>query len=205
MSGDTVIADASETLLKLLQKHMTDMINPSSIGIQSPAEQTGSNIRLTIFLYSVMENSYMNNRESHSSGTGQLQAPPLVLDLYYMLTAHSTVQDLTDRTLEEHRILGRAIKVLYDHSIIQGQDLQGGLSANNELLRITMNSLPISELSDIWNSFSERSLKPSVCYIVSPVAIESERISDAKRVTHRNLTYTPLESGARMKAKPNND
>jgi hypothetical protein len=192
LAGDTVIADAGSTLLKLLQEHMVDMINPSSIGLQSPAELTGPNTRLTLFLYNIMENPFMSNQESRSWGTGQLQAPPLVLDLYFMLTAHSSVQDLTERTLEEHRILGRAMKVMYDHSIIEGPDLQGGLTAGDEKLRIKLNSLSLSELSEIWSSFSDHNLKPSVCYVVSPVSIESERISDANRVTQRMVTLDPI-------------
>ncbi|MFK7695889.1 DUF4255 domain-containing protein [Paenibacillus sp. HJGM_3] len=196
MSGDTVIADTSATLLRLLQEHMSDLAGPSSIGLQSPADPIGPNTRLTIFLYGLKENEYMRNQEPVAWGTGKLQAPPLVLDLYFMLTVHSSVLDLTERTLEEHRILGRAMKVLYDHSIIGGPYLQGGLVSSGEKLRVTLNSVSFTELSEIWNTFSDQNLKPSVCYIVSPVAIESERIHQPKRVTHREMNYTVNEAGA---------
>lgn len=189
MSGDSTIADVSSTLLKLLRDKLSDLVPQNSIVLQSPADISGQNTRLSLFLFNALENPYLKNQESGSIGMGQLQDPPLVLDLHYMLTSYSYVPDFTERTLEEQRILGRAMRVLYDHPIISESILQGGLANSNEKLRITLNPASVTELSEIWRMFPNQNFKPSVTYTVSPTSLQSQRVTEPKRVTIRDLNY----------------
>ncbi|MGH7807136.1 MAG: Pvc16 family protein, partial [Thermodesulfobacteriota bacterium] len=87
------VADVGETLVTLLGDNMSDLINPNSIVLLSPAEVEDQNIRLTLFLYSIMDNSHLKNQEMHNISPTQLGYPPLTLDLYYLLTAHSPAQN----------------------------------------------------------------------------------------------------------------
>lgn len=195
MSGDTAIADVGATILKLLRDQLSDMVPAGSIGMHSPADVSGPNTRLTLFLYHIAENQYLRNQEAGQLAGGSIRQPPLVTDLYYMLTAYSTVQDLTERSLEEHRILGRAMRVLYDHSTLGGSALQGGLAESGERPRITLHPASVSDLSEIWNAFPNHNFRPSVCYVISPVAIESARVAQPKRVSVRELNYSSVEAG----------
>jgi hypothetical protein len=151
----------------------------------------GHNIRLTLFLYGVGENPHLKNQDFPEPDPYRIQYPPLTLDLYYILTTYASTQvpDLTERTLEEHRILGRAMRVLYDNAILRGTILQGRLAGRDEELRVTLNPLSLDELNKIWTSFPNRSYRPSVGYLVTPAAIDSVRTNDTGRVIIRDSRY----------------
>ncbi|MBU7005783.1 DUF4255 domain-containing protein [Phosphitispora fastidiosa] len=196
MGDYTVIADVGETLIKLLRDNMSDLVNPDSIDLLSPADVEGHSIRLTLFLYSVSENAYLKNREVLQEHLSGLRQPPLTVDLYYILTTYAANQipDLTERTLEEHRILGRAMRVLYDNPILRGSVLQGNLTGVDEEFRITLNSLSMEELNKIWTSFPTSHYHPSVGYLVTPVAIDSARTVETQRVVVQKTEYYKTET-----------
>ncbi len=201
MGEYTMIADVGETLIRLLRDNMSDLVNQDSIVLLSPADVEGQNIRLTVFLYSVTENSYLRNREVVPEYPDHLQYPPLTIDLHYMLTTYASAQipDLTERTLEEHRLLGRAMSVLYDNAILSGSALQGKLAGSSDELRITLEDLSLDDLNKIWTSFPNSHYHPSVGYLVTPVAIESTRVTETKRVITRKTEYYTTEMGKSAK------
>ncbi len=196
MSEYTAIADIGDTLINLLKDNMSDLINPDMIVLLSPAEVEGQNIRLTLFLYSIVENPYLKNREGIDLHPDGLQYPPLTLDLYFLLTTYASTQipDLTERTLEEHRILGRAMRIFYDHPVLRGSGLRGGLAGTPDELRIILNPLSLDDLNKIWTSFPNRHYRPSVSYIVTPAMIDSTRITGTKRVVVRGMEYFEIEA-----------
>jgi len=173
IGGYTAIADAGNTILRLLKDNMTPEPIPNAelIGLCSPADR--GDLRLTIYLYSIRENG-----ESRNTGVSGPQA--LSLSLYYLLTAYST-GDLKSRAFDEYCILGRAMQIINGNSIMKNSVLQGTLAENNEEIRITLNHLTPDEMSKIW-SFSNLPLKPSVSYMVWPVKIDSTGFSDVNRV-----------------------
>src|SRR5574344_2860264 len=121
--SDTAIANVGETLVELLRENMQDLIPADSIALVSPGEIEGKdNIRLSLFLYHVEENIHLKNQEMEKIGSSVLKAPPLAVDLYYMLTSYpsSGIQDRTERTEDEHSILGRAVQVLHDNPFLTG-------------------------------------------------------------------------------------
>jgi Pvc16 N-terminal domain len=194
MSDDTVIADVGETLIRLLRDNMTDLINPDTIVLLSPADVEDQNIRLTLFLYSVMENAFLRNQHMRDVDASHQQYPPLSLDLYYLLTSYASaqIQDRTERTLEEHRLLGRAMQVLYDHAIVRGSALQGSLAGTSDELRLVLNPLSLEDLNRIWSVFPNRSYRPSISYMVTPVTIDSTRTTETRRVIARHLEYVQM-------------
>lgn len=194
MSDYTAIADVGETLVELLRGNMQDLIPADSIALVSPGEIEGKdNIRLSLFLYQVEENIYLRNQEMEKIGSSRLKAPPLALDLYYMLTSYPStgIQDRSERTGEEHRILGRAMQVLYDNPILIGSVLKGSLSAYDNELHVMMTSMSLDDMSKIWSTFKEKSFRPSVCYQVTPVKIESSIEKKISRVIGGPQRQTP--------------
>lgn len=187
MAADTAIADVGESLLKLLQEGMSDLVQPSSIALLSPADVEGQSVSLTLFLYYVTENPHMKNQQS--AYTGSRSASPLMLDLYYLLTAYTSVQDITQRTREEQRILGRAMRLFHDNNVLYGSRLQGSLGETDDVLRIAMNPLGLSELTSIWHAIPKQHYRPSVSYVVSPVVIESTAGIESGVVTQRIIRY----------------
>ncbi len=194
MSDYTAIADVGETLVELLRGNMQDLIPADSIALVSPGEIEGKdNIRLSLFLYQVNENAHLKNREMENRGASRLRAPPLALDLYYMLTSYPSpgIQDRTERTGEEHSILGRAMQVLHDNSVLAGSVLRGSLSSHNTELRVIGSSLNLDDMTKIWSTFGEKSFRPSACYQVTPVMIESSREKPVVRVRSRKGAKQP--------------
>ncbi|NOR49210.1 MAG: DUF4255 domain-containing protein [Methanosarcinaceae archaeon] len=186
MSDYTAIADVSYTLIDLLRNKMEDLIDPDSIVVASPGEiEANDNVRLSLFLFQVIENVHMKNQEMQIINPAKLKYPPLIMDLFYMLTSYpsSGIQDKTERTKEEHSILGKAMQVLHDNSIITDPLLRGCLTDDGQELHISQTPLNLDNMTKIWSTFQDRPFRPSVCYLVSNVRIESTREKEAKRVT----------------------
>jgi len=192
MSDHTAIAEVGETLIDLLKENLDPSIQDSII-LTSPGEiESNDNIRLSLFLYQITENTYMKNQEMQLKDPldpTRLRFPPLNLDLYYMLTSHPStgIQDKTERTKEEHSLLGRAIQILYDSSILKSSALGGSLAENYEELHITMSHLDLDDMTKIWTTFQDKPFRPSVCYLVTPITIDSSREKIVQRVVSKEV------------------
>jgi hypothetical protein len=139
-----------------------------------------------------MENPHLKNQEMRNISPTQLGYPPLTLDLYYLLTAYASAQipDRTERTLEEHRILGRAMRIFYDNAILSGTILQGSLSGTGEELRVVLNPISLDDLTKIWSAFQEVGYRLSVSYLVTPTNIDSTRDMSMQRVVSKEMNHS---------------
>jgi hypothetical protein len=188
MADFTAVADVGETLITLLRDNMNIPNPTASVVLLSPADVEDQNIRLTLFLYTVMENPHLKNQEMRDLSPTQLGYPPLTLDLYYLLTAHASTRD-TDGTLQEHEILGRAMRIFSDNGILSGTTLQGSLTGTDEELRIVLNPMSLDDVNKIWTTFQEVPYRLSVSYLVTPVRIDSTRSISAQRVVSKEMNY----------------
>jgi hypothetical protein len=199
MSDYTVIADVGETLVGLLRDNMDDLIDRSSIVLSSPGEVEAQDApRLCLFLYQIVENAYLKNQEMQALNSSTRPYPPLTIDLYYMLTSYGSPQiaDRTDKAIEEHKVLGRAMRVFYDNTIIKGSVLKGSLAGTSEELRLILRHVPLEELSQLWNSFPEKPYKLSVCYLVTPVKIDATRTGEVMRVIEKDAGYYQMKKAS---------
>lgn len=188
MADFTAVADVGETLITLLRDNMNIPNPTASIVLLSPADVEDQNIRLTLFLYSVMENPHLKNQEMQNLSPTQLGCPPLTLDLYYLLTAYASTQD-TDGTLQEHEILGRAMRIFCDNGILSGTVLQGSLAGTDEDLRIVLNPMSLDDVNKIWTTFQEVPYRLSVSYLVTPVRIDLTRSISTQRVISKEMNH----------------
>lgn len=190
MSDYTAIADVSYTIIDLLRNEMDGLIDSDSIVVVSPGEvEANDSVRLSLFLFQVTENVHMKNQEMQIVDPTKLKYPPLIMDLCYMLTSYpsSGIQDKTERTMEEHSILGKAMQVMHDNSILVDPLLRGCLAEDGQELHISQTSLSLDDMTKIWGTFQDRSFRPSVCYLVSNVRIESTRVKETTRVIERKF------------------
>lgn len=183
MADYTIIADVGHTLLRLLRDQMTPepITQPELIGLANPADK--GDLMLTLFLYNITSNGDNRHNQMLVRGPGTLQFPPLPINLHYLFTAHSSAE-LQSRYIDEHRILGRALQVIYDNAILNGSSLQGSLADSGEELRLVMNHLP---LESMINLFPNEPYKISFSLEVGPVFIDSTRIKTTKRVLERDF------------------
>lgn len=196
MAGSSVIRDVDDTLINVLRDNMRADLAPYdpviSIVLISPGEVVGNDVRLSLYMYQITENVHMKNMEIQNIDPGTLTSSPLALDISYILTAYPVQRDgqtLTDMTMEAHRLLGRAMQVFQDHTILSGTVLKGDLATNNEELHLTLNPLNLDDITKIWNTFQGKVWRPSVCYLVTPVLLESTSKISVQRVVTKEIDY----------------
>lgn len=189
MADYTAIADVGRTLVHLLRSLMTpDPIpSPEMVGLASPADK--GDLALSLFLYDVQANGLNQQQYWQEQGNSQT-APPMALDLHFLLTAHSNA-DLQTRALDEHRIIGRALQVLYDNQTVRGSWLQGALADSNEEFRVLLME-PLS-LHTAITLFPNQPYKLSYNLIVGPVYIDSGRNKSIPRALDRQDNLKGIE------------
>jgi len=192
MSASTILGDVTNTLKYLLDNRQ----NPGGIFTVSlrlpsadaqdlnldgdPDPNLGPKINLYMFL--LEENQTAKNRDWTALGVGALEKPPLTLNLYYVLTP------LAENFLDEHRALGEAMRILYDHSIIPTEDFQGDQAQLIDELKIDLCPFTIEELTRIWSAFNQP-YRLSVCYRVRIVTIDSAIERKVTRVLSKEEDY----------------
>lgn len=189
MSNYDVFADIGETLKKLLWENfeadlaITDIIgSEEEITLDSPDEMEEGK-KLSLFLYQLVENGHLKNREMNALNTDRLQYPPLAVDLLFLVTCS------TEDRKKDHLLLGKIMQVFNDHAVLKGSELKGGLNGTDQEFRLVFHTLPFEETMNLWQSFREKSFKLSVCYRVTPIEIDSTRQKDIVRVQERYGTY----------------
>lgn len=175
MSASTAIGLVSESLRNLLLAEWNLSTVPN-VTILAP-DESGTEPRINLFLYKVMENPHLANQDWQASRTapGQLVPPPLPLNLYYLMTPYA-VNDGQTGNATAHMLLGEAMRIFAQHAIIpQGDEatpiLAAGLHDAREQVKIMLNTLDLDELSRVWSTFSQP-FRLSVLYEVSVVQID---------------------------------
>ncbi len=182
-----MIADVTETLRRRLQNEQQPQ-GLFDISLSSPADEVvvpSMSPTANLFLFRVSENTYAKNQNRLPVGTDVLQKPPLALNLYYVLTPFA------EDKLDEHRVLGEAMRVLYDNAMVSGPLLSGTLENSTEELKIDLCQFSLEELTRIWNALT-RPYRLSVCYEVRIVLMDSSIERSTVRVTEKQKQYSQI-------------
>jgi hypothetical protein len=191
------IADIGETLLTLLidgfkEASVYESWNDGDIVLCSPEEiATTAKARLCLFLYQMTENPDLKNKRMEQINSNQLKYPGLALDLYYLLIPYPKSSNDIDTTTVEHQVLGKAMQIFYDNAILRDPVLKGDLQGKGLEIKLMLNPVSLDDMTKLWHSFQSKSaFKLSVCYIVTPVIIESGRDPKyVKRVKEEGVKY----------------
>lgn len=187
MSHYSVISQISSTLRTLLTTELATA--GVTVSLKHPKGLTAdANHQLNLFLYQIKENPFAKNQSRQPIDTNVFNDPPLALNLYYLLTPY--VAQNMDNT-DEHEILGDAMRVFYDHSILI-DELPDILKATAEEIKIVLCPLDLEELTRIWNAMNEP-YRLSLCYEVRIVFIDSEISHQVSRVTEKKMHYFEIE------------
>lgn len=159
-----------------------------NIVLSNPSQPAGNaNVvrQLSLWLYQVLPNEHLRNapaartRDAKGDDTTEFY-PPLTLNLYYLLTP-STGNDLGDQ-----QVLGRALQVFHDQSILRMESTQSPDRA--EELHISLAPRTIEELAEVWEAM-QQPYRLSVCYEVRSARIDSLRRLSGGRVTDRESRF----------------
>jgi hypothetical protein len=180
MSNQLAIAAVTATLRSLLVR---------GVGIPEVTARPLDNARrsvtghqLNLFLYQVLPDAAFRNQDMpRRTKPGEMGYPALPLMLYYLLTAYSDDEDDTSA----HRLLGEAMGVLHDHSLLGAAEIKNATTPipdlsdsdlHQQIERVRINLEPISfkDMSQLWTTFQTH-YRVSAAYQVSVVLIESTR------------------------------
>ena len=170
MSVSSAIGLVSSSLRNLLIGEM--QLNPAvPVTILAP-DETGGSQRVNLFLYKIEENSFLKNQDFtlKPGNSSELLATPLSLNLYYLLTPYAQNDPQTGNTTA-HEILGEAMRVFYENSIIPQKYLETDLQTAREDFRIVYTALDPEELSRLWTTFAQP-FRLSVRYQVSVIQVD---------------------------------
>ena len=178
MSNGLAIAAVTATLRSLL----SDKLGLPDVTARSPdkARDGIAGDQVNLFLYHIqVEPAWRNSDMPRQNKPGETGFPPLPLNLFYLVTALSDEKD----EVKNHSLLGRAMRVLHDHPLLDASEIKDATQANVpgadlheqiERVRITLQPLPVEEISKLWTAF-QTNFRTSAGYQVSVVLIESER------------------------------
>lgn len=191
MSNYSVVSDVGTTLKKLLLDKVLsdnelpdDLIGEDDIAISSPKEsQSDEQKKISLFLYQITQDPYLKNAEPVLTNTDTIKRAPLYLNLFYLITAK------TGDEIKDHLLIGKIMQVLYDNSIIRGSVLQGALVGEKNEISVNLLHVPLEELINLWQGFTENTYRLSVCYQVSNVCIDSSIETEIKRVIKKKIEY----------------
>lgn len=187
MSNGKAIAAVTASLRALLSAKLKDPLatdpNVTTFALDKAHDGTGD--RVNLFLYHTqVEPAWRNTDMPRQNKPGETGHPPLPLNLFYLLTAYSSDMD----EVHSHRLLGLAMAVLHDHPLLDPAQIKdvilndpnlpdlrdSDLHEQIERVRITLQPLPVEEISKLWTAFQTQ-FRTSVGYQVSVILIESTR------------------------------
>jgi hypothetical protein len=180
MSNSLAIAAVTATLRSLLMRGV-GILDVTARPLDT-ARGAISGDQLNLFLYEAAPDAAFRNRDMpRQSKPGETGQPPLPLSLYYLLTAYSDDGDDTGA----HRLLGQAMSVLHDHTLLGADEIRNATTPLTDLsdsdlheqierVRITLQPQSLDEISKLWTSF-QTNYRVSAAYQVSVVLIESTR------------------------------
>jgi hypothetical protein len=176
------IAAVTATMTYILRKQ-----GDIKVTTKPPDTVTDTTAGLNIFLYQVTPNlGYRNNDNPSRSYTGELvHKPQLGIDLHYLLTAYGDQDD----ELSSQRTLATAMRVLHENPVFTRDLIKLGeedsdffdeegsdLAEQVELVKITMQSLSLEDLTKIWSSFFKTgSYRISVAYKATVVLLDGKK------------------------------
>lgn len=207
MSNALAIAAVTATLRRLLTNGVpviTDLAdtNVTTISPDTARASGTTHNQINLFLYQAVPNAAWRNGEMPGIGrSGETAAPPLALNLYYLLTTYGRDNDIARPF--SHELLGRAMSILHDHPLLGAEEIALSLPGNDlgqqiERIRFSLQPLNVEEIYRLWAGF-QTPYRTSVAYEASVVLIESTReAKTALPVTRRGATDSGVSSQANI-------
>jgi hypothetical protein len=179
MSDWRSISIVTESLRTLLDKGLKTELGSGNVTAKPPdkaRENNNNSNQVNLFLYQISFNSHRRNMDFPQRGRkAETKNPPLALDLRYLITAYAAGNDETIA----HRLLGRVMSVMHDHTALTSEDLvkppemSGEFIPQVESLRIVPQPLSLDEVSKMWTAF-QTPFRISAAYEISAVLVDSK-------------------------------
>jgi hypothetical protein len=161
---------------------------------------------LNLFLYQIGRNSGWHNRNArtHDADGNRVAAPPLAVDLRYLITAYGS------KPYQAEAMLAHAMVALHDRPVLspdfiadslklpsapdpaEKQLAASGLAEQGESVHLSVDNLSADDLARLWSGF-QLGLRPSVSVLATVLLMSSRRTPRASLpVESRTITTVPL-------------
>ena len=166
MSANSIF-DVSNALKARLETARARSSVPGSVFVGPLDDPDANGAALILFLYRLVPNPHLRNREHSVVSSNPPPAPPAIvfqnslpLDLYFLVTV-GTTPGASEETLL--KVLGFAM-----------QELQSDpdLIIKDQTVHVTLEPLSTEEASRIWNLFPTANYRTSIAYLATPVWID---------------------------------
>jgi hypothetical protein len=145
--------------------------NEKQISLTSPkTSQAAGSKKLSIFLYSILEDTATRNRAPEVD-SARKRIAQTSFTLRYLVTP------CTGNEESDHLLLGKIIQILANTPV-----LAGNVAGNGSGLTVKFDSLSLLDQNSLWTSL-DTPLKPSVCYTVSSASISCNVATQEKTET----------------------
>lgn len=185
-----VVADVSAIVVDRLTRAL-EGLSPEKLfaELHDLSEPVQTDVpKLTVFLYEIAEDPTSRNRppvRSLPPDAPTSRKPPMALLLRYLITPWGGDQ------LTQHRMIGRALQVFYDDSILDGEELTGSLAASTDTLHVTLTPLTLDQKSWVWYAI-QKPYRLSLNYEIRVVNLDSLDVSALRLVSSRTINGAPL-------------
>ena len=195
MSTALAIAATTAVLKRILENgiasaNLTGILNAITVSVLPPdripvGDQEVS--QLNLFLYQVTPNQGWRNAElpSRDQRGDRLSGPPLAIDLHYLLSAYGA-QDFHAEIL-----LGHGMQLFHELPVLSRQEIRrvfapppplspilqrlatAELADQEELVKLTPETLSTEEISKLWSVFGEK-YRPTAAFLATVVLIRAK-------------------------------
>jgi|GEM_PF-6454988 len=161
---------------------------------------------LNLFLYQIGRNSghYNRNARTHDADGNRVAAPPLAVDLRYLITAYGSkayqaeamlahaMVALHDRPVLTQEFIADSLKLPATPDAVDKQLAASGLAEQGESVHLSVDNLSADDLARLWSGF-QLGLRPSVSLLATVLLMSSRRTPRASLpVESRTITTVPL-------------
>lgn len=145
-----------------------------------------SNPLIHLYLYRVEYNPFFTNSEEIVTSSSVLTAPPVGLNLFYLVTPYGPTQ------LDIQVTLGEIIKVFNDSPAIPPANYDPSLTNVIEELKVIPHMLTLDLMTELARVFGQRHYRLSMTYEVCVALVDSAMTRNVTRVDERVLKVRQL-------------
>jgi Pvc16 N-terminal domain/IPT/TIG domain len=188
MSSFKAIAAVTASLRTLLSDVSKDVVGCIVITRPPGSIVVNQNERLlNIYLYQVKTNPAFGTFDlpQRDSNGMLVNRSTVAINLHYILTAYTDENE----DIIAQQILGSAMRILQERPVLTPDLIRAAILSNPqdeladsdladqvEMVKLTLESLTLEEITKLWSSFFQINYRTSVCYLATVVLIDSRII-----------------------------
>lgn len=208
MSNSLAIAVATRGLTAKISEALTRSGLGAQVSAVRPTSLTATQAGVNAFLYHVTSNAALRNVDLPTRrSSGELSTrPQLALDLHYILTFTGDEAELMPQ-----RILGVVLPAIYAQGSLTPDEIDrliqlqspgfmdgADLAQQGELVRFSLGTMSLEELSKLWSVFFQTQYLLSVPVQASVLLLEAPLTPSPSQLVRQRAVYSGLPEPPRL-------